>query len=208
LVEVKYVATGGEMGRHKLDWRNVDWTDILSSTTAGLVGGRIGVAIQAAIKIWSQLGSSVNEKIGGELERSVIASDTPKPDEVAGPLGLEETEAVALEFILVLLKSWHESNVESFSDYVRTLSSNVWANARDYRKTISQAIYDPEEIRIVCRDAGLDMARISLQGSAERQWFTVFEYLRTQPPGLVLLLLYNAAQRAPNQNRFRVWESR
>ena len=194
------------MTRRGLNWHNVDWAGTLASSAPALIGGRIGAAIQLAASLWAQLGPEENQRIANELERSAIASSQPDPLAIAGPLGLSEEDEIALELGLILMRDWHKSGIPNLSDYLQQLTDSVAQKRAQLRASLARTIYDPIDIRIICRDAGLDLARLTLQGSAEHQWFTILEYLRTQPIGFSLLLLYLASQRAPSVPDFRVWQ--
>jgi hypothetical protein len=182
------------------------WVELLGGTAAELVGGRVAIAIRAAVKVWKlRRRDDADKEIGAELERAAGADERPDAARVAGPLDLDEADTLAVDFGLLLLQLWRQSGEADMGPFVEQLSGRVWSNASTYRESLAGAIYDGAEIRMVCRDAGVKMARVSLSGTSENQWFSVLEYARTQPPGLVLFILYLAAQRAPAETALLAW---
>jgi hypothetical protein len=187
-------------------WRG-GWVDLLGTTAAELIGGRFAIGIRAAIGVWRMRGvAKADEEIGAELERSAEAGEAPDANRVAGPLELSEEDAAAVDFGLALVQMWRRDGDHDLEAFVKRSAGRVWTNAAVYRKSLANAALDSGEIKLLCRDAGVDLARVSLQGSAEQQWFSVLEYLRLQPSGLVLFLLYLAAKRAPAETALLAWE--
>ena len=189
-------------------WRSVDWLALLGSSAALIIGGRVAIAIKTVVDLWMHVGGReiVNQQIDRELERATTVGELPQAAHVAGTLSISEEDTTAIDFALSLVQAWYLSEEESLEDFVKQAASRVWADATARRRVLQEAVWDPEEIRILCREAGLDMARISFQSTAEKQWFSVFEYLRNQRPAMLLYLLYLAARRAPAEAQLQVWK--
>ncbi len=188
-----------------MDWTRVDWVDVTGSTLAELLGGRPAIAIRAAVRIWGQAREKVNAQLSDELQRQPHEANL-SAENVLGPLGLSDLDTTAVDFSLSILAAWRRSETTDLPLFLDDLATNVWRNASHYRRLLAQVALDPAEIRLLCRDAGIDITRIQLSGSAEHQWFSLLELLRTQPLGQLLFLLYLASLRAPAEFRLRYWE--
>lgn len=201
MTEDRQPVVGADPGGGALDRaKRLDWVGTLGPTIADLVGGRAAIVLRGLIRLRSDYRA-----------RAQGGADTTPPrgsnDSAGEALELAPEDELAVQFIVAIGETWRRTNPDcDFADFVRDRAIAVWENGTAYREVLASIAWDPDDIRILCRDAGLDMSRVVLHGNAERQWFSVFELLRTQPGGQLLFLLFLASRRYPAEYRLRAWE--
>lgn len=188
-----------------MTWKDVDWIRFIGGTSAKLLGGRPGIVLSALLELRADAQREVSDKVEAALPPS-RADVLPDAQVLADIIGLSDLDSTAVRCVFAIARSRSCTSAEDVEVALDELAIAVWRDSTELRSILSSTAYDGHEIRLLCRDAGLEMGRLHLDGSAERQWFSIFEYLRTQFPARLLLLLFVASERYPAEFRLRFWD--
>lgn len=187
-----------------MDWQKPQWLEVLGGSAADLIGGRAAIAIRAAVALWKQATPEADKAIETELDRSSEAGCLPDRVIATHQLALSPDQSLATDFALFLMQQWsHNRSFDSLEDYALAVVYVIRNQSPTLRALLSESVYDSEEIRLIAHDAGVNMSRLRLQGTAEAQWFSLIQHLHTQPPGQTLFLAYLVLRRMPGSDELR-----
>lgn len=189
-------------------WRRVDWIDVFGNLVADL-SGPFGAPIKALINVREDL----KEPINSALNVAVQSSEDRRPNltqvNVLGHIATSDQPALShlVELARAAVFSPDVDSPEALrADLAARISAadrTIAENFRYLRKALAYYFNDPDEVRLLLSDAGIQIEKVNLRGSSDIVWASVGRYLEGNDPRLRLRLLLEAQAAKPNADEFR-----